>query len=229
MAGDLFIDYFEFAGLDPSGSREENSQLLLQMSHDMISRRSPKAQTRRRILDEAMAIFDDPQAYAKYRAEWEQRQSREPEPALDSEPAAVNTERPPEPQPEGFRSLLARFLTTYIEAKASQERPHIGAKASQERPQLAGRWRDSSGYWVHVQQNGAAITAVTTDAWGNPVSQGQGTINGRTITYMASSPNGQVGQGSLTMSPDGNTIQGQMAISMFGTPMGMLNVLLVRA
>jgi hypothetical protein len=229
MAGDLFINYFEFAGLDPSWSREKSSKVLHKMSLELTSKRSAKAQTQRRILDDAMAIFDDPDAYAKYRAEWEQRQPGGSEPRRDSEPPPVNPERSTEPQPEGFRSLLAKLLTTYIEAKASQERPHIGAKASQELPQLAGRWRDSSGYWVHVQQDGAAISAVTTDAWGNPVSQGQGTIKGRTITYMARSPNGQVGQGKLTMSPDGNTIQGQMTISMLSTPMGMLNVLLVRA
>jgi hypothetical protein len=217
MAGDLFINYYEFAGLDPSQSREENSQVLRQMNLELTSKRSTKAQTQRRILDEAMAIFDNPEAYEKYRAEWEQRQSRRPEPGRDSQPAAVNPERQPGPQPEGFGSLIAKVLTTYIERKASQELP-----------QVAGRWRDNSGYWVHVQQNGAAITAVTTDAWGNPVSQGQGAIKGRTITYTASSPNGQVGQGNLTVTPDGNTIKGRMAISMFGMPMGMLNVLLVR-
>jgi hypothetical protein len=165
-----------------------------------------------------MAIFDSPEAYAKYRAEWEQRQSPVPEPTRDREPEAVDTERPPEPKPEGFGSLVAKVLTTLIEAKASQELA-----------QVAGRWRDNAGYFVHVEQNGAAITAVTTDAWGNPVSQGQGTIRGRTITYTANSPNGQVGQGKLTVAPGGNTIQGRLAVSMLGMPMGVLNVLLVRA
>jgi len=103
------------------------------------------------------------------------------------------------------------------------------AEGSQELPQVAGRWRDNFGYWVHIQQNGAAITTVTTDASGNPVSQGQGTVEGRKITYTASSPNGQVLQGELKVSPDGNTIQGRIDISMFGTPMQTLNEILVRA
>ena len=103
------------------------------------------------------------------------------------------------------------------------------AGASQALPQVAGRWRDNFGYWVQIQQSGPAITTVTTDASGNPVSQGQGTIKGRTITYTSSGPGGQVVQGELTVSPDGNTIQGRLDISMFGTPMQVLNEVLVRA
>ncbi len=82
---------------------------------------------------------------------------------------------------------------------------------------------------MYIQQNGVAITTVTTDASGNPVSQGQGTIQGRKITYMARSPNGQVLQGELKVSPDGNEIQGRIDISVFGTPMQTLNEILVRA
>lgn len=103
------------------------------------------------------------------------------------------------------------------------------AEATQALPQVAGRWRDNFGYWVRIQQDGAAITTVTTDAGGNPVSQGQGTIKGRTITYTSSGPGGQAVQGELTVSPDGNTIQGRLDISMFGTPMQILNEVLVRA
>ena len=105
----------------------------------------------------------------------------------------------------------------------------VPAAVSQTLPQVAGRWRDNFGYQVQIQQNGAAITTVTTDASGNPVSQGQGTIKGRTITYTASGPSGQAVQGELTVSPDGNMIQGRLDISMFGTPVQILNEVLVRA
>jgi TIR domain len=103
------------------------------------------------------------------------------------------------------------------------------AEGSQELPQVAGRWRDNFGYWVEIRQNGAAITTVTTDASGNSVSQGQGTIKGRTINYTGSIPNGQVLQGELRVSPDGNIIQGRIDISMFGTTVQTLNEVLVRA
>jgi hypothetical protein len=69
---------------------------------------------------------------------------------------------------------------------------------------VAGRWRDNFDYWVQIQQDGPAITTVTTDASGNPVSQGQGTIKGRTITNTASGPGGQAVQGEFKVSPDGN-------------------------
>jgi hypothetical protein len=103
------------------------------------------------------------------------------------------------------------------------------AEVSQTLPQVAGRWRDNFGYQVQIQQNGAAITTVTSDASGNPVSQGQGTIKGRTITYTAGGPSGQAVQGELTVSPDGNMIQGRLDISMFGAPVQILNEVLVRA
>jgi TIR domain len=103
------------------------------------------------------------------------------------------------------------------------------AEASQALPQVAGRWRDNFGYWLQIQQDGAAITTITTDASGNRVSQGQGTIKGRTITYTASGSGGQAAQGEFTVSPDGNMIQGRLDISMFGTPVQILNEVLVRA
>jgi hypothetical protein len=103
------------------------------------------------------------------------------------------------------------------------------AEASQALPQVAGRWRDNFGYWLQIQQDGAAITTITTDASGNRVSQGQGTIRGRTITYTGSGPGGQAVQGEFTVSPDGNMIQGRLDISMFGTPVQILNEVLVRA
>ena len=103
------------------------------------------------------------------------------------------------------------------------------SEVSQTLPQVAGRWRDNFGYQVQIQQNGAAITTVTTDASGNPVSQGRGTIKGRTITYTASGPSGRAVQGELAVSPDGNMIQGRLDISMFGTPVQILNEVLVRA
>ena len=103
------------------------------------------------------------------------------------------------------------------------------AEASQALPQVAGRWRDNFGYWLQIQQDGAAITTITTDASGNRVSQGQGTIKGRTITYTASGPGGQAAQGEFTVSPDGNMIQGRLDISMFGAPVQVLNEVLVRA
>jgi TIR domain len=103
------------------------------------------------------------------------------------------------------------------------------AEASQALPQVAGRWRDNFGYWLQIQQDGAAITTITTDASGNRVSQGQGTIKGRTITYTASGSGGQAAQGEFTVSPDGHMIQGRLDISMFGTPVQILNEVLVRA
>jgi TIR domain-containing protein len=103
------------------------------------------------------------------------------------------------------------------------------AEGSQELPQVAGRWQDNFGYLVQIQQDGAAITTVTTDASGNHVSQGQRTIKGRKIEYKASNPNGQVVQGELQVSPDGNMIQGRLDISVFGTQVQTLNEVLVRA
>jgi TIR domain len=124
-----------------------------------------------------------------------------------------------------FRYDADRLLDIIERAGEAAE----AAKGSQELPQLAGRWRDNFGYWVQIQQNGATITTVTTDANGNTVSHGQGTIKGRTISYLASSPNGQVLQGELKVSPDGNMIQGRIDVSMFGTPVETLNEVLVRA
>ena len=218
MAEDLFINYFEFAGLDPNRSREENCQVLNKMKLELNSKRSAKAQTQKEILTEAAAIFDNEETYTRYRAEWEQRHVSRPDPGAGGQPASAASGTPAGPRPAGVRSLLAKALTNYIENKVNQPLPNV-----------AGRWRDSSGAFLQLQQNGTAITGVLTDAWGNTVAQGQGSISGHTITYAAAYANGQGGQGRLVVSPDGNAIQGQLAFSMLGTPMGMTNVLLVRA
>jgi hypothetical protein len=131
------------------------------------------------------------------------------------------------PPPAAAGALAARH-DVRPDGNAPSEVPGP-AEVGQALPQVAGRWRDNFGYQVQIQQNGAAITTVTTDASGNPVSQGQGTIKGRTITYTASGPGGQAVQGEFTVSPDGNTIQGRLDISMFGAPVQILNEVLVRA
>ena len=131
-----------------------------------------------------------------------------------------------ESTPAAAAGALAARHDVRPDGNAISEGP---AEASPALPQVAGRWRDNFGYWLQIQQDGAAITTVTTDASGNPVSQGRGTIKGRTITYTASGPSGQAVQGELAVSPDGNMIQGRLDISMFGTPVQILNEVLVRA
>ena len=86
MAEDLFIDYFEFAGLDPNRSREENCQVLNKMKLELNSKRSAKAQTQKEILTEAAAIFDNEETYTRYRAEWEQRHVSRPDPGAGGQP-----------------------------------------------------------------------------------------------------------------------------------------------
>jgi TIR domain len=142
--------------------------------------------------------------------------------------AAPGAESGHQSPPGAAAEALAARHDARTDGNALSEVP-VPAEVSQTLPQVAGRWRDNFGYQVQIQQNGAAITTVTTDANGNPVSQGQGTIKGRSITYTASGPSGQAVQGELTVSPDGNMIQGRLDISMFGTPVQMLNEVLVRA
>jgi hypothetical protein len=219
MSGDQFIDYFTFAGLDPDRPPGENVQVLNQKIFDMREKQSNQANMQRDIMREAATVFNDPDAYARYRAEWEQRRAGGPQPGPDNGQRA-SPEAPPRPPQQSVRlgSLLAKVVTTYLENKASQPVP-----------QVAGRWRDNLGGWVQFQQNGTAVRALLTDSFNNPTSEGQGAIKGRTIHFTASSPDGRMGQGKLTVSPDGNTIGGRMVYSRFGMPMGMQDVVLIRA
>jgi hypothetical protein len=236
MAADLFINYFEFAGLDPGRSREDNCKLLNQKLSSMHGMRSAEATRNKEILKAAIAIFNNEERYASYRAEWEQRSQRKPEPARESPRNPVNPEPSADARQKGFGSLvfeaLANAARKGLENAAQQQVPQNQARipANPGIIQLAGRWRENStGYWMQVQQNGPTIATSVVDSWGNPISQGRGMISGGMIQYTARNMLGQDEEGRLGVSADGTAIQGQISFSVFGMPVDARIVLFVRA
>jgi hypothetical protein len=236
MAEDLYINYFEFAGLDPGRSREDNCKVLVQKHSAMHGMRSVEATRNQEILKAAIAIFSNEERYASYRAEWEQRSSRKPEPARESPQNPVNPEPSADVRPKRLGSLVLEALANAarkgLENAVQQQVPQNQAQstASPAMVQVAGRWRENStGYWMQVQQNGPTIATTVVDGWGNPVSQGRGMVSGQMIQYAARNMLGQDEQGRLGVSPDGMAIQGQISFSMFGMPVGARIILFVRA
>ena len=102
MAEEGFIDYFEFAGLNPGDSRRKNYDLLVKKHREKANKLSQQAKIDTAILSQAMGIFRDPERYDQYRAQWKQRQSRKADAGVadarrrDSRPA----QPPPQPQPQ---------------------------------------------------------------------------------------------------------------------------------
>jgi hypothetical protein len=189
-----FVDYFELGDLDPEASREANYHKLTERHAKASTQKGKEGKRNMPLLSEAMEVFNNEKTYAEYRAVWERRRHREPEP----EP--VETTSDTEPHRPGLGSLLgslaAKGLQAYLENRTS-------APAS-----LSGVWRDQTGTVVRVEQLGNRLEILATDTFGRIQSQGVGRLTGQEIRYQARNPAGQVGNGVFRVNREGTVIEG---------------------
>lgn len=229
-----FVDYFEVGGLDPNASRAVNYEAIVKAHRIAATKQGRRGKTDEFLLNEAMEIFKDPDKYEEYRELWEQRRQKPPDAEPDSKSDTDEPERAAIPE-GGFWSALGSVAVKGIEAYLENKRS-VGAGHAEEqrRPALradtlTGTWRDAMGNPFHVQQNGRMIAVQGTDAYGNVVVEGRGTLSGRTIQYEARNAGGQTGRGVFTVSRDGHVIDGQISWWQFNMPAGMFHVRLVRS
>lgn len=90
------------------------------------------------------------------------------------------------------------------EGLANSAKPPVPAA---ETPSLDGLWTDTDGYAYRFRQEGQAIS-YTQLLDGKPISQGDGTIDGRALRYAYRADGGQ-GRCSGTLSADGHRISGR--------------------
>jgi hypothetical protein len=224
MAEERFIDYFDYAELKPSDTREINYERLKKLHIELKDKRSKDAKLAEDNIGKAMAIFSTPQTYEAYRVRWEQRQAGQA-PTAGQTPSAG-------PQPKGFKAALleigANALKNAIESRANATGP--GANATGPGAGLTGLWRDNMGATLQIRQVGTNISVTVTNGFGQVVAQGRGILNGTRIDYEARDAAGQSGRGVLMVSPDGSRIEGEISWSNgFNMPTGSGRVLLVRA
>lgn len=231
MAEERFINYFEFAGLDPGASRETNYELLRKMYDEMSGKPSEKAKTEARIIDQAMDIFKNEQKYQAYLGRWRQRQAESPQPGspaqagsgaqAGSEGQAGDSQTGAPPQTMGATavSLGLKLLKKALENRMDPARQG-----------MSGRWRDVSGCFLMVRQQGGQVMVEGRNGFGYVLFQGQGITAGSQVECQVQNAIGQFGQGRLVLAPDGSHMQGQVDwFNGYGVPVGSSQMYLVRA
>jgi hypothetical protein len=237
MAEDRYIDYFDYAGLDPAETREANYDRLERTHLGLKDKHSKDADLAKEIVTRAMAIFRTQETYDAYRARWAQRQLSKPSPrdqqaAAPASPAPPSESAPAGSPPKGIKAALleigANALRAAIENRAGAAGSRPGAAAPG--AGLTGTWRDNMGATLQVRQVGASVAITVMNGFGQVVSQGRGTLTDNRIDYEARDAAGQSGRGVLMVSPDGRRIEGEISWSNgFNMPAGSGRVLLVRA
>jgi hypothetical protein len=245
MAQDRFIDYFEYADLDPAATREANYELLKRTHLELKDKHSKDAELAKDIVTRAMAVFKSQEAYDAYRARWAQRRpgpgAPRDQPAAGPPPAGPAPAGPaPAGRPaKGFKAALleigANALRSALENRAAVAGTGAGAAghgagAAGAGAGLTGTWRDNMGATLQVRQVGADVAITVMNGFGQVVSQGHGILTGTRIEYEARDAAGQSGRGVLMVSSDGHRIEGEITwYNGFGVPAGSGRVLLVRA
>ena len=212
MADERFINYFEFAGLDPGAGRETNYELLRKMYDEMSGKPSEKAKTEARIIDQAMDIFKNEQKYQAYLGRWRQRQAANPQPggAQDGPPPTMGATAV---------SLGLKLLKKALENRMDPARQG-----------MSGRWRDASGCFLMVRRQGGQVVVEGRNGFGYVLFQGQGITAGNQVECQVQNAIGQFGQGRLVLAPDGSHMQGQVDwFNAYGVPVGSSQMYLVRA
>lgn len=221
MVEQRFINYFEFAGLNPDDGQEKNYYLLEKMHREMAGKPAKKAQVQADILNQAMAVFKDPEKYNDFLRQWQQRQPRTPQAGPGVQPDAGQA--PAGPPQKGLKAML-------IEIGASAIKNALEHRMNHAQGGLTGLWRDNFGCNLQVQQSGNNIAVVVANGLGYVLSEGRGVINGNKIDYQARDGAGQLGKGELWVSPDGSHIEGQISwYNGFNMLMGSSRVYLVRS
>jgi len=217
MAEERFIDYFDYAELEPSDTREINYERLKKLHVELKDKRSKDAKLAEDNISKAMAIFSTPQTYEAYRIRWEQRQAGKV-PSASQKPSAGTP-------PKGFKAALLEIGANVLKDAVERRVNATGTGAG-----LTGTWRDNMGATLQVRQVGANVAVTVMNGFGQVVSQGRGVLTGQRIDYEARDAAGQSGRGVLMVSPDGSRIEGEISWSNgFNMPTGSGRVLLVRA
>lgn len=227
MAEERFIDYFDYADLDPAATREFNYSRLNKLHIDLKDKHSKDAQLAEEIISKAMAIFRTQEPYDAYRVRWEQRRlGKAPQGPHDQPAAASAGQKPPAgTPPKSFKAALLEIGANVLKNAVESRVNATGAGAG-----LTGTWRDNMGATLQVRQVGANVAVTVMNGFGQVVSQGRGILTGQRIDYEARDAAGQSGRGVLMVSPDGRRIEGEISWSNgFNMPAGSGRVLLVRA
>src|ERR1022692_2843672 len=108
MAEERFIDYFDYADLDPAATREFNYSRLNKLHIDLKDKHSKDAQLAEEIISKAMAIFRTQEPYDAYRVRWEQRRLGKAPQGPHEQPAAASAgQKPPAgTPPKSFKAAL---------------------------------------------------------------------------------------------------------------------------
>jgi hypothetical protein len=226
VAEERFIDYFIYAGLNPSAPRDANYRLLLQKHRENEPKPSDDAKLYGKVLKQAQVIFNDPVKYDAYRKQYDLlKQDNATSGAGAPAPEAAGAAPGSAPQ-KGLRSVFGEFVSAavqgYVNNKASPARTGQAG--------LTGRWHDNAGCFLDIRQAGGSIAVAVMNSFGIVVSRGQGVIRGSTIDYQARDSTGQFGQGVLQISPDGIRLDGEITwYNAYNMPTGSGRVSFVRS
>jgi hypothetical protein len=227
MVEERFINFFEFAGLDPAADREKNYELLKKMRLEMTGKKGPKADMETDILDQAKEIFNDQVKYDNYMRRWQEKQPKRPEAGPVNQPEAAST-RPSEGLPQ--KGLKAMLIEIGSNAVKNAVKNAIENKMNPASAGLTGVWHDNFGCVLQVRQRGNNIAIVVKNGLGYVLSQGTGVLTGNKIDYQARDGVGQFGKGEFWVSPDGARIEGHISwYSGNSMPTGSSQVVLVRS